>query len=48
MTDSIYSSADNSYNLDKFLEKLYECKPLKENEVKFLIEKVKDQNIFNN
>jgi serine/threonine-protein phosphatase 2A catalytic subunit len=45
MTDSIYStdsSADNSYNLDKFLEKLYECKPLKENEVKFLIEKVKD------
>lgn len=29
-----------SYNLDKFIEQLTECKPLKEKEVKFLIEKV--------
>jgi serine/threonine-protein phosphatase 2A catalytic subunit len=29
-----------SFNLDKFIEQLIECKPLGENEVKFLIEKV--------
>jgi hypothetical protein len=28
------------YNIDKFIEQLAECKPLSENEVKFLIEKV--------
>ena len=27
------------YDIDKFIEQLYECKPLKEQEVKFLIEK---------
>jgi len=32
----------NSYDLDKFIEKLYKCTPLKENEVKFLIEKAKE------
>ncbi len=30
-----------SYNIDKFIEQLSQCKPLSENEVKFLIEKVK-------
>lgn len=29
-----------SYNIDKFIEQLSECKPLNENEVKFLIERV--------
>ncbi len=29
-----------SYNIDKFIEQLSECKPLNEHEVKFLIEKV--------
>jgi serine/threonine-protein phosphatase 2A catalytic subunit len=28
-------------NLDKFIEQLVQCKPLKETEVKFLCEKVK-------
>ena len=31
-----------SYDIDKFLDQLYECKPLKEQEVKFLIEKSKE------
>ena len=31
-----------SYDIDKFLEQLYQCKPLKEKEVKFLIEKAKE------
>lgn len=35
-------NSESSYNLDKFIEKLNDCKPLKENEVKFLIEKVKE------
>ena len=30
------------YDIDKFIEQLYECKPLKEEEVKFLIEKSKE------
>ena len=30
------------YDIDKFLDQLYECKPLKEQEVKFLIEKSKE------
>ena len=30
------------YDIDKFIEQLYECKPLKEQEVKFLIEKSKE------
>ena len=31
-----------SYDIDKFIEQLYQCKPLKEKEVKFLIEKAKE------
>ena len=31
-----------SYDLDKFIETLYKCIPLKEKEVKFLIEKAKE------
>ncbi len=34
--------SEGSYNLDKFIEKLYECIPLTYSEVKFLIEKVKE------
>ena len=30
------------YDIDKFIEQLYDCKPLKEQEVKFLIEKSKE------
>ena len=30
------------YDIDKFIEQLYECKPLKEEEIKFLIEKSKE------
>lgn len=33
---------ENSYNLDKFIEDLMQCKVLKENELKFLIEKAKE------
>ena len=31
-----------SYDIDKFIEQLYQCKPLKEKEAKFLIEKAKE------
>ena len=31
-----------SYDLDKFIEKLYDCIPLRTEEVKFLIEKAKE------
>jgi hypothetical protein len=34
-------SETNSYDLDKFIGQLTQCKPLNEKEVKFLIEKVK-------
>jgi hypothetical protein len=34
------NSESHSFNLDKFIEQLSECKPLNETEVKFLIEKV--------
>jgi serine/threonine-protein phosphatase 2A catalytic subunit len=33
---------ESTYNLDKYIEHLTKCKPLKENEVKFLIEKAKE------
>ena len=39
------SSAEQSttsYNLDKFIEQLKDCKPLNQKEVKFLIEKAKE------
>ena len=31
---------NKSFNIDKFIDQLSECKALNENEVKFLIEKV--------
>jgi serine/threonine-protein phosphatase 2A catalytic subunit len=40
--NSTASNSNTSYDLDKFIEKLYECIPLKENEVKFLIEKARE------
>ena len=43
--DKAIESNDNEtvhYDIDKFIEQLYECKPLKEQEVKFLIEKSKE------
>ena len=36
------TTQETSYDIDKFIEQLYECKPLKEQEVKFLIEKSKE------
>lgn len=40
--DSIYHYEPISYDLDRFIENLYACKPLKGEEVKFLIEKAKE------
>jgi len=43
--DKAIESNDNetiNYDIDKFIEQLYECKPLKEQELKFLIEKSKE------
>ena len=36
------TTEETSYDIDKFIAQLYECKPLNEKEVKFLIEKAKE------
>ena len=39
---SSFESSIPSYNIDKFIEQLYNCIPLKEKEVKFVINKAKE------
>lgn len=47
MSDIGASSTDNIHDLDKFIERLYDCKPLTEAEVKSLCEMVSlDQKLF--